>query len=238
MSWFMSKRNDGLEHSRGRAAEPTHLVDLHGVEKTYETAAGKFMALKGVDLVVDHSEFVAVLGKSGSGKSTLINMITGIDRPTADEVVMGGRAIHHLSEGQDGRLAWAQRRRDLQVAADAHHHREHHAADGLLRHLSGACAQGAALELLDQVEMAAATTEAQRLALEAAGMALLARGGHGSLGAFAGFIFSSLGTLLMGFTLLYGRAFSRLAAWIAIVGAALMAAYTSAQPSYRPPPNL
>ncbi|MHB1296103.1 MAG: ABC transporter ATP-binding protein [Anaerolineae bacterium] len=100
MGWFTNKRNGERENGQGGAAEQARLIDLRGVVKTYETAAGKFTALKSVDLAVDHSEFVAVLGKSGSGKSTLINMITGIDRPTAGEVLVGGRAIHHLSEGQ------------------------------------------------------------------------------------------------------------------------------------------
>ena len=73
---------------------------MRQVVKTYHTAAGAFTALKGVDLQVDPGEFVAVIGKSGSGKSTLINMITGIDRPTPGEVLVGGTAVHGLSEGQ------------------------------------------------------------------------------------------------------------------------------------------
>ena len=56
---------------------------MKDVRKAYRTPAGDFYALKGVDLQVRKGEFLAVLGKSGAGKSTLINMITGIDRPTA-----------------------------------------------------------------------------------------------------------------------------------------------------------
>jgi putative ABC transport system ATP-binding protein len=77
-----------------------HLIDVRDVVKTFETAAGIFTALKGVDLQVHHSEFLAVIGKSGSGKSTLINMITGIDRPTSGQVFVGDTAVHTLSEGQ------------------------------------------------------------------------------------------------------------------------------------------
>ncbi len=76
------------------------LIELRRVVKTYRTAAGDFTALKGVDLVVDRGEFIAVVGKSGSGKSTLINMLTGIDRPTSGEVLVGDHAVHTLSEGQ------------------------------------------------------------------------------------------------------------------------------------------
>ena len=78
---------------------PTHLIDLHQVVKTYRTPAGEFPALKALDLQIDTGEFVSVVGKSGSGKSTLINMITGIDRPTSGKIFVGDQAIHHLGEG-------------------------------------------------------------------------------------------------------------------------------------------
>jgi putative ABC transport system ATP-binding protein len=78
----------------------THLIELRSVTKAYQTAAGQFTALKQINLLVDRGEFVAVVGKSGSGKSTLINMITGIDRPSSGEVLIGDTAIHTLSEGQ------------------------------------------------------------------------------------------------------------------------------------------
>lgn len=77
-----------------------HLIELRDVVKTYEGAAGTFVALDHVDLKVDPGEFMAVVGKSGSGKSTLINMITGIDRPTSGQVLVGDMAVHQLSEGQ------------------------------------------------------------------------------------------------------------------------------------------
>jgi putative ABC transport system ATP-binding protein len=76
------------------------LIELRSVVKTYQSAAGAFTALKSVDLNVDRGEFLAIVGKSGSGKSTLINMITGIDRPTSGEVLVGDAAVHSFSEGQ------------------------------------------------------------------------------------------------------------------------------------------
>jgi len=79
---------------------PQHLVEIRNVVKAYESEAGTFTALRGVDLTVDARQFVAVIGKSGSGKSTLINMITGIDRPTSGEVWVDGTPVHTLSEGQ------------------------------------------------------------------------------------------------------------------------------------------
>ena len=86
-------------HKKGHVPSEA-LIDLRGIQKTYETEAGDFIALRGIDLQVQAGEFVAVVGKSGSGKSTLINMITGIDRPTAGEVIVNQTPIHLLSEGQ------------------------------------------------------------------------------------------------------------------------------------------
>jgi putative ABC transport system ATP-binding protein len=77
-----------------------HLIHLQQVVKAYETPAGLFTALDSVDLKVNAGEFVSIMGKSGSGKSTLINMITGIDRPTAGRVLVGGTAVHTLTEEQ------------------------------------------------------------------------------------------------------------------------------------------
>ena len=77
-----------------------HLINLRQIVKTYESAAGTFTALKGIDLYVNEGEFVAVVGKTGSGKSTLLNVLAGIDRPTSGQVVVGGTAVHTLKEGQ------------------------------------------------------------------------------------------------------------------------------------------
>ncbi|MFO7661476.1 MAG: ATP-binding cassette domain-containing protein [Chloroflexota bacterium] len=75
-------------------------VDARGLTKIYQTPAGDFPALKGIDLQINRGEFVAIIGKSGSGKSTLINLLTGIDRPTAGEVTIGGEAVHTFVEEQ------------------------------------------------------------------------------------------------------------------------------------------
>ncbi|HSD83043.1 MAG TPA: ABC transporter ATP-binding protein [Anaerolineae bacterium] len=80
-----------------------YVIQTQQLVKVYQTAAGDYPALKGIDLQVKHGEFVAVLGKSGAGKSTMINLITGIDRPTSGEIVVNGTAIHHLHEDQRSR---------------------------------------------------------------------------------------------------------------------------------------
>jgi len=97
---FFNRTSVSASSSSGYKHGNQHLIDLRQVKKSYQTAAGEFYALKGVNLLVDRGEFVAVVGKSGSGKSTLINMITGIDRPSSGEVLIGDAAVHTLDEGQ------------------------------------------------------------------------------------------------------------------------------------------
>jgi putative ABC transport system ATP-binding protein len=80
------------------------VISLQGITRTFETAAGVFHALRGIDLEIQPGEFVAVVGKSGSGKSTLLNMMAGIDRPTAGSVSVGGTAIERL--GNDRLATW------------------------------------------------------------------------------------------------------------------------------------
>ncbi|WP_310395574.1 ABC transporter ATP-binding protein [Hymenobacter sp.] len=73
-------------------------IELCGVSKTYEGAVDAHPALYDVSLAIDAGEFVTVVGKSGSGKSTLLNLLAGLDKPTAGQVLVGGVAVHQLSE--------------------------------------------------------------------------------------------------------------------------------------------
>lgn len=76
------------------------MISLHDVTKTYETPAGKFAALRNIDLEIQPSQFVGVVGKSGSGKSTLLNMVAGIDRPSSGMIAVAGTTIHELPENK------------------------------------------------------------------------------------------------------------------------------------------
>jgi putative ABC transport system ATP-binding protein len=76
------------------------LIELESVVKIYRTGKLEYSALRGVDLSIETGEMVAVVGPSGSGKTTIMNMITGIDRPTAGTVVVDGQQIDELGEEQ------------------------------------------------------------------------------------------------------------------------------------------
>ena len=71
-------------------------IRMRGVEKSFGGAAP---SLVGIDLDVAPGEFVCLLGPSGCGKSTLLNLVAGLDRASAGEVLVDGKAV--LGPGPD-----------------------------------------------------------------------------------------------------------------------------------------
>ena len=76
------------------------LIQLKRVSKWFESAAGRFEALRNIDLTIGKGEYVAIVGKSGSGKSTLLNMLTGIDHPSQGTVSINSSEIHTFDESR------------------------------------------------------------------------------------------------------------------------------------------
>ena len=74
------------------------MIAIENLSKTYSGINGDFKALDDVSLHFRAGEFVAIVGKSGSGKSTLINLIAGIDRPSAGTVRVDGTKVSGLDE--------------------------------------------------------------------------------------------------------------------------------------------
>jgi putative ABC transport system ATP-binding protein len=83
-----------------RPATAPPLIVLDRVEKAYTMGRVEYRALRGVDLTVTAGELVAIVGPSGSGKTTILNLVTGIDRPTAGSVTVDGRRLDEMSEEQ------------------------------------------------------------------------------------------------------------------------------------------
>ena len=88
------------------ADEP--VAELRGVSKIYREGQRRQTVLRDVDLAIFPGQLVVLLGRSGCGKSTVLNLLAGIDLPTAGEVVLGGEPLQALSERER-----TIRRRDL-----------------------------------------------------------------------------------------------------------------------------
>jgi putative ABC transport system ATP-binding protein len=80
------------------------ILEARDLTRRYELGGGAVDALRGVSLVVDEGEFVAIMGPSGSGKSTLLQLLGGLDQPTSGEVVLQGEVISRLSDEEATRL--------------------------------------------------------------------------------------------------------------------------------------
>jgi ABC-type lipoprotein export system ATPase subunit len=78
-----------------RADEP--IVEARAVRKTYDGAV-RVDALRGVDLVVDRGEMVAIMGPSGCGKTTLLNCLSGLDSIDSGEVLIEGTPLSTMSD--------------------------------------------------------------------------------------------------------------------------------------------
>jgi putative ABC transport system ATP-binding protein len=78
----------------------TTAVSVQNVRKIYQRDSLQIKVLDGINLEVPHGVFVALMGPSGSGKTTLLNLIAGIDRVTSGRVVVAGRDLGPLSEGE------------------------------------------------------------------------------------------------------------------------------------------
>jgi putative ABC transport system ATP-binding protein len=84
--------DNGFFKNRGVDVKVAKLI------KSYETSAEEVRALKGVDWQIGCGEAVALMGPSGCGKTTLLNMLGGVDHPTAGDILVGDQKLTALSE--------------------------------------------------------------------------------------------------------------------------------------------
>ena len=76
------------------------LIEIRGVTKTYRRGGEAIEVLHGVDLDIPAGRFVSLIGPSGCGKTTLLNLIGGLDTPTAGTITVDGQRIDQLGSGE------------------------------------------------------------------------------------------------------------------------------------------
>jgi lipoprotein-releasing system ATP-binding protein len=148
-----------------RAAEPPQeprlerpILEGRGLRRLYiEEDGSELIVLDGVDMVIGRAEAVAIIGASGAGKSTLLHLLGCLDRPTAGEILIDGRPVAGLD---DGELAQLRNRRIGFVFQFHHLLREFSAVENVMMPMliAGEAAREAkskASELLDQVGLGA-----------------------------------------------------------------------------------
>ena len=74
------------------------LVEAHGLTKLYRMGDETVHALDGVDFIIERGDFCAIIGPSGSGKSTMMNIIGGLDTPTAGKLVIDGADLGEMGD--------------------------------------------------------------------------------------------------------------------------------------------
>ena len=105
MSWRMVRlltdkyENDTLEDRKNDMAEEADLAETaplivcDSLVKIYKTKEVEVLALQGLDLTVNRGELMAIIGKSGSGKSTLMNIVGGLEVPSAGRIIVDGQNL-------------------------------------------------------------------------------------------------------------------------------------------------
>ena len=86
--------------SRDNHSENGTLIQIQAMTKVYKMGEVQVHALRGLSLVVQKGEYLAIMGASGSGKSTLMNMIGLLDRPTSGSYRIRGTEANELGKGR------------------------------------------------------------------------------------------------------------------------------------------
>ncbi len=76
------------------------IIETRGLTRDFQVGSSVVHALVDVDLRAERGELLAVRGRSGSGKTTLLSVLGGLDRPTAGQVLVDGRSLGDMGQGE------------------------------------------------------------------------------------------------------------------------------------------
>jgi len=76
------------------------IVRTENLRKTYQMGQSELTVLRGVNVEIEHGEYIAIMGPSGSGKSTLLNLLGCLDRPSAGRYLLGGQDVSRVTDDE------------------------------------------------------------------------------------------------------------------------------------------
>ena len=79
---------------------PAHLIEMHELTRVYDLGPQQIFALRGVNLIIEPGEYVAIMGPSGSGKSTLMNIVGCLDTPSSGSYLLDGVPVETLNDDE------------------------------------------------------------------------------------------------------------------------------------------
>src|SRR5579875_1959583 len=102
MTWGERHSRMAVESREKPISKSTDVPALAGrdMRKSLPLGGSRIEILRGINLRVEHGEFVEVVGPSGSGKSTLLGIIAGLDTPTSGQVLIDGVDMTRMGERQ------------------------------------------------------------------------------------------------------------------------------------------
>src|SRR5476649_1448481 len=80
------------------------LIETQELWKTYQMGSEEVHALRGVSMVIERGEYVAIMGPSGSGKSTLMNLIGCLDTPSKGSYLLNGKQVGRMNDNELARI--------------------------------------------------------------------------------------------------------------------------------------
>jgi len=79
---------------------PAHLIEMRELTRVYQLGPQEIYALRGIDMIIEDGEYVAIMGPSGSGKSTLMNIIGCLDRPSNGRYLLDGIPVESMTDDE------------------------------------------------------------------------------------------------------------------------------------------
>src|ERR1700710_1165628 len=80
------------------------LIETQDLWKTYVMGSEEIHALRGVSMLIERGEYVAIMGPSGSGKSTLMNLIGCLDTPSKGSYLLNNKQVSEMNDNELARI--------------------------------------------------------------------------------------------------------------------------------------